>query len=157
PLPRDPQPFPPTRGECVVSPFGPPIATVPPVLPADFAGLLDEAPSSNLAPGPDDGDGRVALTLRMLATAAWVLWSRHLRFDPADPAWADREVMRPGRRTRTGLARYTVLPWVAEGACRGRGDIFFGPSGERPEARVDREAKARLVCAVCPVLDPCRR
>jgi len=66
-------------------------------------------------------------------------------------------VMRPGRRTYTGPARYTVLPWVAEGACRGRGDIFFGPSGERPEARLDREAKARLVCAVCPVLDPCRR
>src|SRR5690625_2304402 len=25
------------------------------------------------------------------ATAAWVLWSRHLRLDPADPRWPDRD------------------------------------------------------------------
>ena len=26
-----------------------------------------------------------------LAPLAWVLWSRHLKFDPADPAWPDRD------------------------------------------------------------------
>ena len=26
-----------------------------------------------------------------MATAAWVLWSRHLRFDPTDPGWPDRD------------------------------------------------------------------
>jgi transketolase N-terminal domain/subunit len=57
-----------------------------------------------------DLDERAALTIRMLAadgvetagsghpglpmgmaTAAWVLWSRELRFDPSDPAWPDRD------------------------------------------------------------------
>jgi transketolase len=65
---------------------------------------------ADLAPAAGDLDGRAALTLRMLAadavetarsghpglpmgmaTAAWVLWSRHLRFDPTDPAWPDRD------------------------------------------------------------------
>jgi transketolase len=66
--------------------------------------------TADLAPAADDLDGRAALTLRMLAadaveearsghpglpmgmaTAAWVLWSRHLHFDPTDPAWPDRD------------------------------------------------------------------
>jgi transketolase len=57
-----------------------------------------------------DLDERAALTIRMLAadavetarsghpglpmgmaTAAWVLWSRELRFDPSDPGWPDRD------------------------------------------------------------------
>ena len=42
-------------------------------------------------------------------------------------------------------------------ACRGRGDLFFGPVGEQPHVRLAREARARLVCETCPVLASCRR
>lgn len=64
----------------------------------------------DLAPPSDDLDRRAAVTIRMLAadaveaarsghpglpmgmaTAVWVLWSRHLRFDPTAPAWPDRD------------------------------------------------------------------
>lgn len=58
--------------------------------------------------------------------------------------------------TVPGPAVFSVLPWIDEAACRGRGDLFFGPSGERPEQRDKREARARLVCLDCPVLEPCR-
>jgi transketolase len=72
--------------------------------------LTVSTPSADLAPAPEDLDGWAALTLRMLAadaveaarsghpglpmgmaTAAWVLWSRHLRFDPVFPGWPDRD------------------------------------------------------------------
>jgi transketolase len=36
------------------------------------------------------GSGHPGLPLGA-APAAWVLWSRHLRHDPADPAWPDRD------------------------------------------------------------------
>jgi len=49
-----------------------------------------------------------------------------------------------------------VLPWTDRGSCVGQSHLFFGPFGERPEARVRREAKARAVCAACPVLVECR-
>jgi transketolase len=65
---------------------------------------------ADLAPCLDDVDGRAVATLRMLAAdmvetarsghpgmpmgaapMAWVLWSRHLRHDPARPDWPDRD------------------------------------------------------------------
>lgn len=46
--------------------------------------------------------------------------------------------------------------WMARAACRGRTELFFGIAGERPERRARREARARLVCAECPVLLACR-
>jgi WhiB family redox-sensing transcriptional regulator len=51
-----------------------------------------------------------------------------------------------------------VLPgaWMADGSCRGHTDLFFAPHAERPQARLRREAKARLLCQGCPSLDPCR-
>lgn len=45
---------------------------------------------------------------------------------------------------------------MADAACRGSTELFFGISGERPERRVRREAVARHICASCPVLVPCR-
>lgn len=64
----------------------------------------------DLAPSSDDIDGRVITTIRLLtadavekagsghpglpmgmAPAAWVLWSRFLRFDPTRPDWQDRD------------------------------------------------------------------
>jgi WhiB family transcriptional regulator, redox-sensing transcriptional regulator len=48
------------------------------------------------------------------------------------------------------------LSWTVDAACDGRTELFFAPAGERPEARVVRENKARAVCMECPVLAPCR-
>ena len=45
---------------------------------------------------------------------------------------------------------------VAYAACTGKTSLFFGTAAERPETRVVRELKASLVCAACPVLNPCR-
>jgi WhiB family redox-sensing transcriptional regulator len=46
--------------------------------------------------------------------------------------------------------------WVDDAACRGQADLFFAPRAERPQARVRREARARRLCAACPVAAPCR-
>jgi len=54
------------------------------------------------------------------------------------------------------LPRWTQQDWAAEAACRGRTELFFPPAGERPQARVRREADARALCATCPVEAPCR-
>jgi WhiB family redox-sensing transcriptional regulator len=48
------------------------------------------------------------------------------------------------------------LAWTIDAACEGRTELFFAPAGERPEARVVREGKARAVCTEGPVLAPCR-
>ncbi|MEM1333717.1 MAG: WhiB family transcriptional regulator [Actinomycetota bacterium] len=46
--------------------------------------------------------------------------------------------------------------WRAHAACSGRIELFFGKPSERPEARVRREAKAKQLCAECPVILQCR-
>lgn len=46
--------------------------------------------------------------------------------------------------------------WMGKGACVGDSELFFAPFAERPEARVRREAKARLICEQCNVVEPCR-
>ncbi|WP_462418128.1 WhiB family transcriptional regulator [Kytococcus sp. Marseille-QA3725] len=47
--------------------------------------------------------------------------------------------------------------WQFEGLCRTTDpEEFFHPEGERGERRRRREEKAKLVCARCPVIDPCR-
>jgi WhiB family redox-sensing transcriptional regulator len=48
------------------------------------------------------------------------------------------------------------LSWTADAACAGRTELFFAPAGERPEARVVREGKARAVCTACEALVACR-
>ena len=48
------------------------------------------------------------------------------------------------------------LTWTNEAACQGQTRLFFAPAGERPEARVVREAQARTVCQSCPALVECR-
>jgi WhiB family redox-sensing transcriptional regulator len=49
-----------------------------------------------------------------------------------------------------------VAGWQSSALCAGQTDLFFAAPGERPEARARREAKARQLCHVCPVLEPCR-
>ncbi|MCU1354281.1 MAG: Transcription factor WhiB [Acidimicrobiales bacterium] len=46
--------------------------------------------------------------------------------------------------------------WMAHAACRGRTELFFAPHAERPQARVQRESRARRICQACPVLFECR-
>jgi WhiB family redox-sensing transcriptional regulator len=46
--------------------------------------------------------------------------------------------------------------WQAIATCSGQTDLFFAAPGERPEARARREAKARQLCLICPVLEPCQ-
>ena len=47
--------------------------------------------------------------------------------------------------------------WHEGAACVGLTEVFFGPTAERPERRVEREALAARYCASCPALLPCRR
>ena len=48
------------------------------------------------------------------------------------------------------------LAWTVDAACTGRTELFFAPAGERPEARVGREAMARSICSGCEALFECR-
>lgn len=51
-----------------------------------------------------------------------------------------------------------VWDWQMEGLCRGvDSSFFFHPDGERGPARAEREARAKAMCARCPVLEQCRR
>src|SRR4051812_43122383 len=49
-----------------------------------------------------------------------------------------------------------VQPWRRMAACAGQTKLFFPRRAERPEARERREARAAVLCARCPVLEPCR-
>lgn len=51
----------------------------------------------------------------------------------------------------------TDTAWQDEAVCKGLTEVFFGPSAERPERRVEREALALSYCQSCPVILPCRR
>lgn len=46
--------------------------------------------------------------------------------------------------------------WMSGAACSGKSDLFFAPFAERPEARVRREAKARVICQGCEAVAMCR-
>jgi WhiB family redox-sensing transcriptional regulator len=47
--------------------------------------------------------------------------------------------------------------WQYEGACRETDpETFFSPDAERGPRRRAREAAAKALCAVCPVIQQCR-
>jgi WhiB family redox-sensing transcriptional regulator len=47
--------------------------------------------------------------------------------------------------------------WRMQAACRTVDSaLFFGGDGERPPTRRRRERRAKKICAICPVLLPCR-
>lgn len=46
--------------------------------------------------------------------------------------------------------------WQQQAACRGRGELFFHPPGEREPSRSRRDRAAQELCRTCPVLDTCR-
>jgi WhiB family redox-sensing transcriptional regulator len=48
--------------------------------------------------------------------------------------------------------------WQLRAACRGASPaVFFHPDQERGQARRNRDAEAKAVCARCPVIAQCRR
>jgi WhiB family transcriptional regulator, redox-sensing transcriptional regulator len=52
--------------------------------------------------------------------------------------------------------RWARQSWMSYARCKGERHLFFPPLAERPQARLRREARARLVCEACPVQSPCR-
>ena len=65
----------------------------------------------------------------------------------------DSVVLQPGPAVRS---RWIQQDWPELAACRGLLDLFFPPAGEREPSRLVREAKARAICAECPVVAECR-
>jgi WhiB family redox-sensing transcriptional regulator len=64
------------------------------------------------------------------------------------------------RRARRNPPRRPALPSpplsLADAACKGEDlGLFFGPDSEFVAARRDREAKAKAICARCPVRPDC--
>jgi WhiB family redox-sensing transcriptional regulator len=61
---------------------------------------------------------------------------------------------RPGSAAPIATGR---LAWQDEAACRGEDPgLFFGADGEDEAAELTRTAKAKAICASCPVTAPCR-
>lgn len=52
-------------------------------------------------------------------------------------------------------ARPDSRAWVAEAACRGMDPALFIPP--KDGASIRNIARAKAVCAICPVIDDCRR
>jgi WhiB family redox-sensing transcriptional regulator len=48
------------------------------------------------------------------------------------------------------------LQWMDAAACKGLTHLFFASSGERPEHRRPREAKAAAICRGCSVGTQCK-
>ena len=48
-------------------------------------------------------------------------------------------------------------PWQARAACRGPQAVAFFPpqATERKDERLEREVRAKTICAACPVRQPC--
>ena len=57
-----------------------------------------------------------------------------------------------------GISGTRTLLWQQEAACRGPlGSVFFPPpTTERKREKLAREAKAKQICATCPVMQSCR-
>ncbi|MGF7120261.1 WhiB family transcriptional regulator [Rhodococcus sp. TAF43] len=46
--------------------------------------------------------------------------------------------------------------WQQHGNCQGMNEaVFFPPTGERGNARMMRERRAKAICAACPVVAKC--
>ena len=63
------------------------------------------------------------------------------------------------RRNGNGDAVWSPAGWSwrLHAACHGTDtSVFFGGDGERPSRRALRERQAKEICAVCPVVEPCR-
>lgn len=58
--------------------------------------------------------------------------------------------------SRLPMPLQDVYEWQYDGACRGADpETFFSPDAERGPRRRAREAAAKALCAVCPVVQQC--
>lgn len=78
------------------------------------------------------------------------------RSTPDDWRRRARDPLDVNRDVHPILAAIADRSWIDDAVCKGRSDLFFGPTGERPTARRRREHIAKALCAQCPVLEPCR-
>jgi len=59
--------------------------------------------------------------------------------------------------SRLPMPLQETYDWQYHGACRAVDpETFFSPDAERGPRRRNREAAAKALCAVCPVIDACR-
>lgn len=59
--------------------------------------------------------------------------------------------------SRLPMPLQDTYDWQYDGACRAVDpETFFSPDAERGPRRRKREAAAKALCAVCPVIDACR-
>jgi WhiB family redox-sensing transcriptional regulator len=59
--------------------------------------------------------------------------------------------------SRLPMPLQETYDWQYEGACRAVDpETFFSPDAERGPRRRNREAAAKALCAVCPVIEACR-
>ncbi len=61
-----------------------------------------------------------------------------------------------GFESRMDVERAEETLWMERAACQGLTHLFFASSGERPEHRAPREAKAEMICRQCAVADDCK-
>ena len=59
-------------------------------------------------------------------------------------------------RIGRGSGQTDALAWMNQAACQGLTHLFFAASGERPEHRLPREAKAAMICAQCSGAAACK-
>lgn len=50
----------------------------------------------------------------------------------------------------------SIGSWSEEAACKGYTHLFFTTDNERPQARIRRENKAKLICSKCTVSEQCK-
>jgi WhiB family redox-sensing transcriptional regulator len=51
---------------------------------------------------------------------------------------------------------YITNDWMDFAVCRGNSHLFFPPTNVTGRARVKLNKEALKLCAVCPVVEPCR-
>src|SRR5262249_44700757 len=62
-----------------------------------------------------------------------------------------------GRGARRTVMLERSWTWQDQAACREEPiELFFGPEGEKPPQRDERERRAPEVCASCPVREACQ-
>ena len=52
---------------------------------------------------------------------------------------------------------YMTTDWMDFAVCRGKSHLFFPPTSVTGRARAKLNKEALKICAVCPVIEPCRQ
>jgi WhiB family redox-sensing transcriptional regulator len=57
--------------------------------------------------------------------------------------------------TKSRFESFIEYSWQESASCKGLNHLFFAPPSERPDSKNRREAAAKAICAVCPVVKEC--